>query len=165
VDTLPTDLHNRDDAYAWATTQAAKLRAALAAGDLPADIDWDEIIEELDALGRSEVLAVNSHLEVALEHLLKLACWPNHDASRQWTVSARSALRQVQKRWRSSMKGHIDIDAIHADSIETLAIIGPDYGPSLHQPAPSCRLSLPDLLAAPTDAAGIAALAVRLRAA
>lgn len=164
MDTHPIALDSRDDTYAWAIGQAGMVRAALDAGHLPAGIDWLGIIEELDALARSEVRALKSHLAVALAHLLKLACWPLHDASRQWTLSARNGLRQAQDIWRDSMVGTVDIDAIYADEVESLAIIGLDYGTALHQPATAGRLTLSEMLDARADGPGIAALAARLRA-
>ena len=38
-------------------------------------IDWDNVIEELDSLGKSEKRELKNRLVVLLEHLLKLAYW------------------------------------------------------------------------------------------
>ena len=62
------------DVAAWADEQARLLRAA-AAGDQEsrARIDWENVIEEIETLGRTERRELLSHLEIILIHLLKLA--------------------------------------------------------------------------------------------
>ena len=55
-----TDFHN------WTATQATTLRRLQ-----PSSIDWFNIAEQLDDIGRSEQRALESHLTVLLVHLLK----------------------------------------------------------------------------------------------
>jgi Domain of unknown function DUF29 len=54
------------DFYAWVTEQAGHLRAKRWEA-----LDLDNLIEELDTLGRSERNALWSHLRILLVHLLK----------------------------------------------------------------------------------------------
>ena len=67
------------DFYAWTRRQAKALRA-LARTRPNVPVDWQHLIEEVEALGRSERHAVESQLRRLLVHLLKLsaspAAWP-----------------------------------------------------------------------------------------
>ncbi len=63
-DAVPSDLYRRDG-YAWAKQQAEALRRQ----DLQA-IDWDNVIEEIEAVGRAERKPWVSNCAQALEHML-----------------------------------------------------------------------------------------------
>ena len=55
----------------WSEQQADALRRRAAN-----EVDWDNVAEEIDAVGRSERNAVASHLVLALLHDLKAEAWP-----------------------------------------------------------------------------------------
>ena len=77
-------LYERDYAR-WAEEQGRKLRARSVA-----EIDWDNVAEEIESLGRTDKRSIDSNLAVLLLHLLK------------WQV-------QPEKRkggWRSSIVEH-----------------------------------------------------------
>ena len=59
------------DIVGWSEDQAARLRR-LAAGEEPSDIgvDWSNVIEEIEAVGRGERRAVLSESATALFHAL-----------------------------------------------------------------------------------------------
>jgi hypothetical protein len=54
------------DFAAWTADQARRLRAVK-----PAGLDWENVAEEVESLGRSDRRAVGSALKVILEHLIK----------------------------------------------------------------------------------------------
>jgi hypothetical protein len=54
------------DFHAWTQEQAEKLRARAYN-----DIDWENVAEEIDSLGRSDKREIRNRLEVLLRHLLK----------------------------------------------------------------------------------------------
>jgi len=59
------------DFVRWAETQADALRDAARSGaNLP--LDWDNLIEEVESLARSERRELKSRLATVIEHLLKL---------------------------------------------------------------------------------------------
>jgi len=66
------------DFYAWTERQAALLRAE----EFEA-VDWHNLIEEIEALGRSETHKVESRLIILLMHLLKWEYQPER-RSRSW---------------------------------------------------------------------------------
>jgi hypothetical protein len=55
-----------DDFYLWTTEQAARLRR-----ERPGTIDWENLAEEVESLGRSDKRALGSDLKILLEHLLE----------------------------------------------------------------------------------------------
>ena len=61
--TLPLYDH---DFHAWTQDQAEKLRARI-----HNDIDWENVAEEIDSLGRSDKREISHRLGVLLLHLLK----------------------------------------------------------------------------------------------
>ena len=69
------------DAYSWAMQQADALRRR----DLDA-IDWDNVIEEIESVGRRERTSWESPCAQALEHLLAIEHWSeaSKDALRHW---------------------------------------------------------------------------------
>lgn len=58
------------DFYQWIQQTAGALKAK--AFD---QVDWDNVIEEIESMGRSERRELKSRLIVLLEHLLKLRYW------------------------------------------------------------------------------------------
>jgi hypothetical protein len=66
----PLSLYERDLAL-WAEEQARAL-----AGRRAAALDWDNLAEAIDSLGRSQRREIRSRLTVLLPHLLKWALQP-----------------------------------------------------------------------------------------
>ncbi len=59
-----------EDFYAWTQNQAAELRRAGAARN-NAPIDWANVAEEIESMGRSQKSEIDSRLSVLLIHVLK----------------------------------------------------------------------------------------------
>jgi hypothetical protein len=66
------DLYDRDFVR-WTEEQAALLRNAKGS-NLP--LDWENLAEEIESLGKSDRRALTSHIARILRHLLKLAASP-----------------------------------------------------------------------------------------
>lgn len=88
-------LHERDF-HAWTQEQAARLRAA-AARRVNADLDWENIAEELEGMGGSLRQEMESRLTTILEHLLKLAFSTLAEPQRQWRNTVRTQRRSLAK--------------------------------------------------------------------
>jgi hypothetical protein len=71
------------DFYGWSQDQAAALRA----GRL-SDLDIENLIEEVEAMGRSEKRALESRLVVLLAHLLKWKYQPGR-RSKSWQLTCK----------------------------------------------------------------------------
>ncbi len=72
-----------EDFVRWTEQQAAALRdAAGLATNLP--LDWENLAEEIDSLGRSLRRELRSRIGVIIEHLIKLECSPATDPRQGW---------------------------------------------------------------------------------
>ena len=88
ADTIMSDLYE-SDILEWSDQQASLLRR-LAAGERVNDqVDWDNVAEEIESVGRSERNAVESHLVMALLHDLKAEAWPLSRDVEHWRAEAR----------------------------------------------------------------------------
>jgi hypothetical protein len=72
-----------EDFFLWTRQQADALRR-LAETRPNVDIDWPNLIEELEDLGSEQAHAVQSHLRVILVHLLALAYSKEENPRRHW---------------------------------------------------------------------------------
>lgn len=77
------------DFHAWTQDQAARLRKLR-----PNSLDWENIAEEIETLGRSEKREIESRLGVLLLHLLKRAQQPDHRKS-GWRATIVEQRRQL----------------------------------------------------------------------
>ena len=77
-----------DDFYAWTQYQAEVLRTLPTADNR---FDRDNLVEEIESLGRSERDAVRSQVERILLHFLKLAHSPARDPRFDWMDSIAEA--------------------------------------------------------------------------
>ena len=82
-----TSLYDRDG-FAWAKQQAAALRRR----DLEA-IDWENVIEEIEGVGRAEQDPWVKHCEKALECMLLIEHWKSPSVSnlKQWQSEIRES--------------------------------------------------------------------------
>ena len=81
------------DIYAWALAQAGVLRARrFEAADL------DNIAEEIESLGNEQAHAIESHLVVLVEHLLKLSISDDVGPRRGWRMSVIDARDEIDCR-------------------------------------------------------------------
>ncbi|HZU91049.1 MAG TPA: DUF29 domain-containing protein [Stellaceae bacterium] len=84
-----------EDFVLWSQQQAAALRAA-GQGATNQPLDWDNLAEEIEDLGKSTRRELRSRLLVILEHLLKLEYSP--------AVDPRAGWRETIGRERSSIE-------------------------------------------------------------
>ena len=112
---MPDDLYHRD-ILAWSQAQADRLRR-LASGERVNDLDWPNLIEEIESVGRSQLLAVESLLLQALVHALKAAAWPEERAVRHWTAEIEAFLVQARRRFAPSMAQALDVASLHRDAL------------------------------------------------
>jgi hypothetical protein len=143
-----TDLYD-EDILLWSERQATLLRRLSAGERVNDQVDWPNIIEEIESVGRSEVRAVTSALQNAMQHKLYVLGWPDDRAVRHWQVEVRAQLAQANKDYRESMRREIEPDL---PDLYRLAFLGVerhmlDAGePASPLPA-SCPWTLDDLLA------------------
>ncbi|NBC31131.1 MAG: DUF29 family protein [Alphaproteobacteria bacterium] len=91
------------DYYAWTQNQAARLRTL--AGDNR--IDAAHLAEEIEDLGKSELHAVESHVERILEHFLKIEFSGLQDPVRHWQNEISIFRNRLLDRLTQSLRNHV----------------------------------------------------------
>lgn len=95
--TAKSELLYERDFNLWLEDTAAKLRQR----DLH-DLDWDNLIEELEALGKREKRELTHRLEILLIHLLKRIYIDSTYDNRGWELTIREQRRQLQLQIKQS---------------------------------------------------------------
>jgi Domain of unknown function DUF29 len=84
------------DISVWAAEQAGFLRQRAANA-----LDWENLAEEIEAVGISQKREVYARLRLICQHLLKWAYQPEH-RSRSWRATIRTQRRDLERVLRDS---------------------------------------------------------------
>lgn len=86
------------DILLWSERQGELLRRR-AAGELvnETELDWSNIAEEIESLGRSERSALRSYIATVLEHLIKLQASPATDPRNGWMETIDRARADIDR--------------------------------------------------------------------
>ena len=95
------------DAVTWAEQQAALLRRIAAGEPVNDQVDWDNVVEEIEDVGGRERDKVTEALVQALRHKLYLIGWPHSTALRHWEAEVRIHLATARRRFRNSMRQYM----------------------------------------------------------
>jgi hypothetical protein len=97
-----------DDILLWSERQAEIIRElGRKRRDLPNEFDVENVAEEIESVGRSELAAVESYIELILAHLIKLALDPQSDAARHWRAEIIAFHGNMRRRYAQSMRERI----------------------------------------------------------
>jgi hypothetical protein len=109
------------DILLWSERQAELLRRH-AAGERVNDaaIDWPNIVEEIEDVGRSERNSVESHLVQALLHDLKAEAWPLSLAAPHWRAEARGHRDDARRRFSPAMAQRIDVTKLYREALHRM---------------------------------------------
>ncbi len=115
-----SDLYDTD-ILLWSERQAELLRRRVA-GELSNDhdLDWPNIAEEIEDLGRSQLHSVELLLVQALRHMLKAEAWPLSVDAPSWRADAIDFRRQARRRFVPSMRQRIDVAGLYVDALAAL---------------------------------------------
>lgn len=132
------------DVFAWSEQQAGLLRRLAAGERLNEPPDWNNIVEELESVGREQLHAVESLLVQALAHMLKAKAWPASRFAPGWKSEARRLRGDAAARFTPSMRQKLDVARIYRRALAAVpdAI---DGQPGLPVP-PACLMTLDELL-------------------
>jgi Domain of unknown function DUF29 len=86
------DLYDPDFVL-WTEEQSALLRSAKSS-NLP--LDWDNLAEEIESLGRSQRTELKSQIRRILRHLFKLAASPAAEPPGGWHATIRDARVEIE---------------------------------------------------------------------
>ena len=102
-----------DDILLWSEQQAAAIRKlGTTRRDLPNELDIENVAEEIESVGRSELAAVESHLQLILVHLVKLRVEPEADSVRHWRSEIAGFHSEMRRRYSPSMRQRIDLNEL-----------------------------------------------------
>src|SRR3954469_4973063 len=107
------------DILEWSQHQASLLHR-IARGELvnSAELDWPNIADEIESVGRSELAAVKSLLVQALAHMLKAEAWPLSWDVPHWRAEARGLRADAADRFSASMRQKIDMAELYRRAIQ-----------------------------------------------
>jgi Domain of unknown function DUF29 len=112
-----------DDIVLWSEQQAAAIRKLGKTGrDLPNEFDIENVAEEIESVGRSELAAVESYIELIFLHLMKLLVETDSQAARHWRGELVGFHSRMLRRHAPSMRQRIDIDRIWRTAREQLML-------------------------------------------
>ena len=103
------------DIVEWSERQADALRRRA-----HNEIDWDNVAEEIESVGRSELHAVESLIGQALRHLLKAQAWPLHRDAPSWRADSVDFRHQASDRFTGSMRQKIDVNRLYQRALRTI---------------------------------------------
>lgn len=105
----------QDDFHAWALDQASRLRTvAQVQATEHIGIDFEHVIEEVEDLGHSHRRKVESNLEVAIKHIIRLTVLPQSEASGHSKKEINAFRDSAIDGYTSSMRRYIDLDKLWA---------------------------------------------------
>jgi hypothetical protein len=96
-----------EDFYVWTEAQAALLRKRQFEA-----LDLDNLIEEVEALGRAEKTGVLNTASVILEHLLKLQYSPAQEPRNTWRASVREHRRRLRRDLTPRLRQILDVELL-----------------------------------------------------
>ena len=147
-----TDTLYDSDPVRWSDEQAAALRR-LALSSASNSVDWENVIEEVESVGRSQRQAVDSLLINALTHLLKMAGDPDSLSVRAWSREVKAFLDQVRMRATGAIRADLNLDALWREAVLGAGMELREYGRALPPALPeTCPFRLADLLDPAKDA-------------
>jgi hypothetical protein len=139
-----SDLYDAD-ILLWSERQAGLLRGVAAERRVDADpVDWSNIIEEIESVGREQLHAVHGLLMRAMVHRLKIIAWPACSEVPHWQSEARLFEADAGRRYVPSMRRRIDLPSAYARARHALPTSVDGIAPG---PVPDdCPWTLSELL-------------------
>ena len=135
------------DILIW-SEQQAKLLRRIATGERVNDqVDWENVIEEVESVGREQLHSVESLLVQALIHTLRAEGWPQARDAPTWRADAERFRGDTAARFVPSMRQRLDLTRLYRRALaaipETMDGQRPEALPQ------TCPLTLDELLAEP----------------
>ena len=132
-----------NDLVLWAERQAALLRSRRFD-----ELDLENLIEEVEDLGRRERDMVGNHVETILEHLLKLSLSHADRPRRGWLVTVDRQRAGLARKLTTTLKNHLQtaLPTIYTGLRRPVARQLEKDGVALDALPPTCPYSLDQIL-------------------
>ena len=138
-----SDLYEAD-ILEWSEQQSRLLRR-LAAGERVNDqVDWGNVVEEIESVGNEQLHAVSSLLTQAMIHRLKAIGWPEARDVDNWQADAERFRGDAIDRFAPSMRQRLDVASTYRRALRAVPA-RMDGNPPLPLPS-ECPWSLDELL-------------------
>jgi hypothetical protein len=144
-----------EDILLWSEQQAAVLRKlGQTRRDLPNELDIENVAEEVESVGRSELAAVKSNLRLVLVHLIKLTIEPHTEAAKHWRGEIFAFHARMRDRYAPSMRQRMDLNELWRQARDQLLLYyDGEQRDTAHKLPQDCPLSLDDFLVERLDSA------------
>jgi hypothetical protein len=83
-------------------------------------VDWENVAEEIESVGRDQLHAVQSLLRQALIHMLKAEAWPLNRDAPAWQAEAIRFRADAADRYVPSMRQRINLARIYRQAMRAL---------------------------------------------
>ncbi|MEE7503718.1 DUF29 family protein [Methylobacterium mesophilicum] len=145
------------DTVAWCHQQVALLAQLAERSDpLSQQIDWQNIVQELLYVGRSQVSGVVRKMELVFEHLVKLLSDPNAPSRNHWRIEIDAFLLRVSHEAKPSMRRLIDLNAAWRRGVSDAAASLSQHAIRVPRDLPQeCPFSYEDLTTGTLPVAGL----------
>lgn len=131
------------DFYGWTREQAGILRG-MPAKDTRLDVV--NLAEEIEDIGRAEILAISSLLRQAVIHLLKMAIDPGSEAANDWFDETVTFQGDAVLAFSPGLRPRLDLEKIWRVACNGATRSLEKQGVSVPQLPATCPFSLDDLL-------------------
>jgi Domain of unknown function DUF29 len=101
-----------DDILLWSEQQAAAIRQLGRTHRVPNDLDIENVAEEIESVGRSELAAVKSYIRLIFVHFIKLSMQLNAESAAHWRGEIIAFHSDMMGRYTPSMRQRIDVDQL-----------------------------------------------------
>lgn len=136
--TKVSQLYDRDFAL-WTQEQAAGLRA-VKDSNLP--LDWENLAEEIESLGKLQRTELNSQVRRILRHLIKMEASPAADPRAGWRATIRDARAEIEELLEISPSLWREIAGVVKKQAATAAKLAADDLEGYGEPATSIKARL-----------------------
>ena len=110
----------QSDILLWSEHQAELLRR-LAAGERVNDqVDWQNVIEEVESVGAEQLHSVESLLVQAIAHRLKAQGWPAARDVDNWLADAERVRGDAVSRFAPSMRQRLDLSRLYRRALRAV---------------------------------------------
>ncbi len=96
-----SDLYD-DDFARWSEQQAKLLRRVAASERVNDQVDWENVAEEIESLGRSQEQELANRINTVLDHLMRLQASPATDPRRGWRSTIVRTRAEIERLLRGN---------------------------------------------------------------
>ena len=141
-----SDLYD-ENILRWSERQADLLRRLAAGEPVNEQVDWENVVEEVESVGRDELRRTESLLSQALRCRLKIMAWPNSPEVPHWQEEVTLFQMDAARAFQESMRQRLDLALLYRRARHRFPQ-QIDGQPPLPLPE-TCPLTLDELLSEP----------------